>query len=795
MNALKDGSTKINTITDTTAATGNALIRRLKSSLKIISCPSSSSSSSSGSILKNVRFAPELTTVKKFDCQSEPSSISNENSPTLYPLDEISKFNYMSLDNYIGGDDSDNDGDDNEGFWFKEIPILNNVKNNSNKNHSRYNEYNLKKFSLDSDSDSSLDDYQYYNLGDENPMIMPTLSLENHNMATSLDFIDNTISGLNPNLFVIKKWDLQTSNLKMFKQYLNEENLFQYLNNQNIRLHSLKQLDDSKLSGLIYVNNLNFEKFIEIKFSFNNWKDIHYVTANFNKSITNKIDEFKFIIDLNSLKYTLQFKGLIYNENSDSLDRLNITKCPLNVNLCCRYDVNNETYYDNNYYENYQMSLIVETENCMINEQTVRSPSITNVDEPTETCRAYSKTSDSFLNDFLTTTTLTHSKKRITNANISRRFSEDTDYYNTSPLKHLYHNDTTLIKPAKANSVLVPPIINPSSTQTRSDIINNKTETTISENAKITNDSITLMEVKNSNQSTIVNPVINSLLKNVAKLENNEFQESISSVSISSSLSDSISSHNSSVSINSFTPMAEYNPGVNPLNYIHYPMNLSNLTSTSASLSSSSLSSDFQYSTLTMANASPPLFNRDGNTNNIEMSNSRVNVPHHIMNLASSDEISFDDNIANSDIFDDSHSIITDTTSTSSGTEIVVGNDDNNYFENDYDFNDNNSIATSINENSNDVMINNIINENIGFNINDELNTSTDTLIHPTPPTIDSLLKPASSSSSSKSSASSFSPRHTKSPTQSLRINEINQFKDKEYHNLLNNYCCYSSPL
>ena len=126
--------------------------------------------------------------------------------------------------------------------------------------------------------------------------------------------------------------------------------LTKYLNGQNVKLHSLTQLgdDSSKITGLVYVKNLSFEKYLEIKFTFNSWRDIHYVTANFNRTINSNVDEFKFTIDLNSLKYILLIKRIITMEK-------NTSSCPLNIELCCRHEVNNETYYDNNNGKNYHL--------------------------------------------------------------------------------------------------------------------------------------------------------------------------------------------------------------------------------------------------------------------------------------------------------------------------------------------------------------------------------------------------------------------------------------------------------
>ena len=148
-----------------------------------------------------------------------------------------------------------------------------------------------------------------------------------------------------------------------------EDKIFKYLNGQNIKVHSLELSDpvsyedicsnnfgNCQIWGLIFVNNLNFEKKIEIKFTLNNWADIHYINAHYNKSVTPHVDEFKFIIDISALKLNLISKNLIYANFSERK-----TICLLNLQFCCRYDVNGfeyyRSFYDNNDYKNYEITI------------------------------------------------------------------------------------------------------------------------------------------------------------------------------------------------------------------------------------------------------------------------------------------------------------------------------------------------------------------------------------------------------------------------------------------------------
>lgn len=433
------------------------MMRRLKSSLKLAkshSTPSVTTTSSSSSSQKNVRFAAELTTVKKFDSSAEPISISNENSPKFYPISDSELQHNIAYPETLYDNEED-------GFWFNESSLmpslqgLNDVRRLRKFNSGRKS-FSRSKFQLDYDSDSGLDDDHYDDEFEEDEFEQDNAKLGDHMGSWGqenkvLEVIDwrlikTNVCSLQPCWNPFLSMNGKTGDL--------EQQISDYLQGSNIRLHSLKQSGTGfgKIVGLIYVNNLNFEKFIEIKLTFNSWKDIHYIPANFSKSITSKFDEFEFVIDLNSLKYSLQVKNLIY-----SLPGSLTNVCPINVELCCRYDVNNETFYDNNNYENYQIQLAATTRNTT---PLRASTSVEKENIPlTITETKPSPKSRSFTNDFLVSTTLTHKTNFKGLSSNSRQFSDDTDYYNTSPLKHLYHNDTSLIKPVRMNQVLMNPEI------------------------------------------------------------------------------------------------------------------------------------------------------------------------------------------------------------------------------------------------------------------------------------------------------------------------------------------------
>ncbi|CCD26814.1 protein phosphatase regulator PIG1 NDAI_0I02460 [Naumovozyma dairenensis CBS 421] len=470
-----------------------------------ISSATTTTTSSSSSSLKNVRFAPELTTVKNFCSNDEPISISNETSPSLLPIEHSHFKNY---------DDRNGDDDDDDDILLplENYRLSNNFNYNFNFNlHTRNNNNS----ELESDSDLELDsdfDLKYFdNLNfnnflldtnknkkkpychnnnnnndihrlipmDEIPSIKPLLSVDT--TTTSPSSSNDTTTEEDELLlnihqkydFNIIDWNLIGSDVNEFippQKHPNnniqsdmEQAIFIYLNGQNIKLYSLSQdynrMDQTsfKLIGYLVVNNLNFEKNIEIKYTFNNWKSIHYLMAYYNKSITKNIDEFKFTIDLTSLKNILKNQNLIYcNDNTN--DNHKITNCPLNMELCCCYDVNNETYYDNNNYKNYNISIMVKTEKKIYSSPEISSSSskqsITKQpnENENENENENNRSGKPVNSDFLISTTVTH---QITKPDNSRRFTDDTDYYNTSPLKHLYHDDTTLIKPTNLNEVII----------------------------------------------------------------------------------------------------------------------------------------------------------------------------------------------------------------------------------------------------------------------------------------------------------------------------------------------------
>ncbi|CCF59280.1 hypothetical protein KAFR_0G02470 [Kazachstania africana CBS 2517] len=284
---------------------------------------------------KNVRFSTNLTSIKKFDKNAEPITISNENSPLNSP--DLIALDYVT-----------DDADDDDLYWFNNGEILPNLIDIE----SHYSKDNLLLFNSDYDDDDEEDNEQY---------------------SSSENFI---VSDFN--------WDLVDSNFKMLNGNI--------INN-NIYLQSI-QLIENEIVGYIVVDNLNYEKNIEVKITFNNWENIHYVNSVYYSSINSKKDKFRFVISLDKFKFFLKLKNIIQNNT-------------LHLQFCCRYDVNNETYYDNNFYNNYQLTL--KRKDLSLEGKNKKK-----------------------------TTMSTNTSKT---ANVKRIFNNETDYFNTSPMRHLYHNN------------------------------------------------------------------------------------------------------------------------------------------------------------------------------------------------------------------------------------------------------------------------------------------------------------------------------------------------------------------
>lgn len=122
--------------------------------------------------------------------------------------------------------------------------------------------------------------------------------------------------------------------------------------NKPVHIHSLQIITINKqanLSGLINVDNLGYEKLLMIKLTLNDWKNNLTFSNNsniiqFNKSINENIDQFKFKINL---------QDLLSNYPDCSIQK----KSLITMEICCKYQVNNQVFWDNNFNQNYKVIL------------------------------------------------------------------------------------------------------------------------------------------------------------------------------------------------------------------------------------------------------------------------------------------------------------------------------------------------------------------------------------------------------------------------------------------------------
>ena len=226
-------------------------MKKLKSSLKqsrldspspsassstssISSTFSTNSNSSSSNTYKFVRFAPQLTTVKSFHVNDEPISISNETSPIPYPIDNVSPFSSITPN----------------------FPSENKLLN--------------KKYLWDFNFDDFEDD-------------IDLCPFDNYNITYTDTPTNNTTS------FHSSISNMETFYNNDIKAVINMSNFNNGNNDINCHLQSYEQvkvvnvslLNEHTVRGTIKVRNLQYEKLIQCKFTFDNWRQIHYIRANY----------------------------------------------------------------------------------------------------------------------------------------------------------------------------------------------------------------------------------------------------------------------------------------------------------------------------------------------------------------------------------------------------------------------------------------------------------------------------------------------------------------------------------
>lgn len=142
-----------------------------------------------------------------------------------------------------------------------------------------------------------------------------------------------------------RSFELDYSDISRPHQYFYQNKIAKPVHIHSLQLITLN--NQSYLSGLINVDNLGFEKLLMIKLTLNQWKNNLSFSNNssiiqFNKSIDSKVDQFKFKINLQDLLTNYPDSYILKQSN-------------LNMEICCKYQVNNQTFWDNNFGRNYKV--------------------------------------------------------------------------------------------------------------------------------------------------------------------------------------------------------------------------------------------------------------------------------------------------------------------------------------------------------------------------------------------------------------------------------------------------------
>lgn len=133
-------------------------------------------------------------------------------------------------------------------------------------------------------------------------------------------------------------WKIASSNFEQLVQ--EDEELDSNVRLENVWL-SAGLVKDKKgyryLNGSILVKNLSFKKDVSVKLTLNNWLSFIKVNAQYKDSVSHCIDRFNFKLNLDKL-------NCHHNKK-------------LNLKLCLNYNVNNTSYWDNNFNLNYSVKL------------------------------------------------------------------------------------------------------------------------------------------------------------------------------------------------------------------------------------------------------------------------------------------------------------------------------------------------------------------------------------------------------------------------------------------------------
>jgi len=148
-----------------------------------------------------------------------------------------------------------------------------------------------------------------------------------------------------------QSFELESTDILRPHQYFYQQQEFV---NKPVHLHSIQLSTIDKityLTGFVNVHNLAFEKSLMFKLTLNGWKTNVTIksstshTIAYNKSLNDgAIDQFKFKISLQDL--IMKSPDVELKKNSQ-----------INIELCIRYCVGNQEFWDNNNNKNYKLSI------------------------------------------------------------------------------------------------------------------------------------------------------------------------------------------------------------------------------------------------------------------------------------------------------------------------------------------------------------------------------------------------------------------------------------------------------
>ncbi|KAI5960763.1 uncharacterized protein KGF55_004333 [Candida pseudojiufengensis] len=285
---------------------------------------------------KSVRFASRLINVKMFDGCESPASVSSLNSPCDSPPNEIKRKSLYSVNDF----------------------------SDFNNNHQRSRFDNNIDESEEEVDDSYLDNSQYFNKprndyfdfdwnwhksDDEEDLLSEREDETTEDEDEEDDEEESRSKEYRLISHDIPKLPSTKSNNKIWltSAYIMKSTPQSTTTSSKSSASSSKQF----LNGIFQVSNLGFEKKFSIKLTFNNWKSIINFDGSsrisYIRSVNSKIDEFKFMINLNDLLNC-------YTHNSkEDIQEKNIT-----ISLCIKYEVNGIEYWANNQGKNYNFNLI-----------------------------------------------------------------------------------------------------------------------------------------------------------------------------------------------------------------------------------------------------------------------------------------------------------------------------------------------------------------------------------------------------------------------------------------------------